>query len=414
MSNKIKQCKQCLYTELHPLNLNINDDGVCTGCIIHQEKYSIDWSKRFKELKKTVSHYKSNYRYDCIVPVCGGKDSFYIVHVVKNILGLTPLLVSFNRVYNTTEGICNLEKIRDTFGCDLITQTFNPLQLKKITKVTLKLMGSMHWPYLAGHTVFPVQVAVRLNIPLIIWGAHQGIDQVGMFSHNDYVEMTKRYRSEHDLMGIDPETLLKQDNELTSNDLAKLFYPTDKQLLKTGVRGIYLNNYLFWDSIQQHQEMITKYKYFSSSVNNTYDIYNDIHDFHYNKVHDYIKQVKHGYSKITDHVCRDIRLNKITREQGISLVNSYEANAFKLNDDLCNFLNITQDQLFNLIEEHRNMKIWQKSAYGWKSAIKIIDNNKKPHKFNLASNHYTKSRKNIGLHPLLLRGGHDITREKLC
>ena len=34
-----------------------------------------------------------------------------------------------------------------------------------------------------------MQVAVEFNIPLIIWGAHQGIDQVGMFSHLDEVEM---------------------------------------------------------------------------------------------------------------------------------------------------------------------------------------------------------------------------------
>ena len=45
--------------------------------------------------------------------------------------------------------------------------------VKKLTRATLELMGSMYWHCLAGKTVFPVQMAVRLKIPLIVWGMHQ-------------------------------------------------------------------------------------------------------------------------------------------------------------------------------------------------------------------------------------------------
>jgi len=34
----------------------------------------------------------------------------------------------------------------------------------------------MYWHCLAGETVFPVQVAVKFKIPLIVWGARQGVD----------------------------------------------------------------------------------------------------------------------------------------------------------------------------------------------------------------------------------------------
>ena len=69
-------------------------------------------------------------------------------------------------------------------------------------------MGSIYWHCIAGQTVFPVQIACKFKIPLIIWGAHQGVDQVGMFSHTDEVEMTRKYRKEHDLMGYEAEDLL--------------------------------------------------------------------------------------------------------------------------------------------------------------------------------------------------------------
>ena len=110
-------------------------------------------------------------------------------------------------------------------------------------------------------STFPVQIAVNLKIPLIIWGAHQGVDQVGMFSHTDEVEMTRKYRKEHDLMGFEAEDMISEKNEIFERDMAKNFYPSDKDIETIGVRGIYLNNYIRWDSKIQHESMITKYNY---------------------------------------------------------------------------------------------------------------------------------------------------------
>jgi hypothetical protein len=68
--------------------------------------------------------------------------------------------------------------------------------IPKITKETMYSLGSIYWHCLAGHTVYPVQVAEQMKIPLIIWGEHQGLQQVGMFSHEHEVEMTRRYRKD--------------------------------------------------------------------------------------------------------------------------------------------------------------------------------------------------------------------------
>jgi hypothetical protein len=91
-----------------------------------------------------------------------------------------------------------------------MTLTVNPETVKKITRATIRKMGSIYWHCIAGQTVYPVQVAVKFKIPLIIWGAHQGLDQVGMFSHLDEVEMTRKYRKEHDLMGFEAEDLISE------------------------------------------------------------------------------------------------------------------------------------------------------------------------------------------------------------
>ena len=47
-----KQCKKCLYTDDHPLNLFIDNEGICSGCRVHEEKYKIDWEEKEKQLIK--------------------------------------------------------------------------------------------------------------------------------------------------------------------------------------------------------------------------------------------------------------------------------------------------------------------------------------------------------------------------
>ena len=175
-------CTRCAYPANHALGITFNTDGLCSGCIVHEEKETLDWDARKAKLKTLLNSYKNTEKaqYDCIIPVSGGKDSFFIVDFIKNECGLNPLLVSYNRLYNTRAGIYNLERIRTDIGCDIITMTPDPESVKKIIRYTIEKRGSIHWAYLAGSTVFPVQMAVHKKVHLIIWGAHQGMNQVDM------------------------------------------------------------------------------------------------------------------------------------------------------------------------------------------------------------------------------------------
>ena len=64
-------------------------------------------------------------------------------------------------------------------------------------------------------------MAVKFKIPLIVWGAHQGLDQVGMFSHPDEVEMTRKYRKEHDLMGLESRGSGREFDGLAPADVGR-------------------------------------------------------------------------------------------------------------------------------------------------------------------------------------------------
>ena len=324
--NPVQTCRRCLYGSDHPLGLVLDGEGICSGCRVHEEKDQLDWAERWNRLEQLVKPYRSSdhRNYDCIVPVSGAGDSFYIVHLVKERLGLKPLLVTYNRYYNTPLGIRNLAHLRRRFDCDILIQSVNPLSVKKIIRTTLRELGSFHWPVLAGQSVFPVQTAASHQVPLIIWGAHQGLEQVGMVSHLHEVEMTRRYRKDHDLMGYEADDLLSVFDSLTEEDIWQYRYPNEATLEQVGVRGIYLGNYVRWDPLAQHLHMVREAGYHSAVMPRTFDVYDHGDDWHYMGLHDWIKQRKHGYGKVLDQACREIRHGRLQRQQGLALVNNHQ------------------------------------------------------------------------------------------
>ena len=81
----------------------------------------------------------------CIVPVSGAKDSFYILHLVVHVLKLKPLVVSYNKYFNTPEGIANLARLRIAFDVDFQLKNVDPSVVKKITKKSIYAHGNPYW-----------------------------------------------------------------------------------------------------------------------------------------------------------------------------------------------------------------------------------------------------------------------------
>tara|TARA_Y100001935_G_C17303658_1_gene510855 strand:- start:729 stop:2003 length:1275 start_codon:yes stop_codon:yes gene_type:complete len=360
-------CKRCIYPENHPLGILFDNEGVCSGCRVHEEKDEINWIEKEQEFEKILSLYrnKNNEYYDCIIPVNGNGDSFFVVDTLKNKFGMNPLLVTYNNQFSTKVGIRNLSRLITKLDCDHLLNTVGPDTVKKITKITLKKIGDIYWHVLAGNQTFPVQVAVKFNIPLIIWGVHGWLDQVGMFSHYDQVEMTKKVRKEHGLRGIDAESLIGEDKTLSPKDLQAFTYPSNEDIEKINLRGLYLGNYVRWDSQMQTEKMIEKYGYETAFQERTFNKYESIYCMLNAGMHDYIKFLKYGYGKATDHACRDIRLNRITREEGILFAKEYDSVVPESFDTFLNWLKIDKKTFYKYIDPFRDSQIWNKDQDSW-------------------------------------------------
>lgn len=377
----MRYCTRCLLPESAAVKLTFDEKGVCSACRVEEEKKKIDWKKRFQEFKTILEEYRSKdgSNYDCIIPVSGGKDSHFQVHIVKNVLGFNPLLVTFNHEWNTEAGIRNLTNMVTKFGCDHVRFTPNPKIIPKLARKALKTQGDPCWHCHAGIYTYPVQVAVKYNIPLIVWGEQGFLDLGGMYSLYDKVEMTKKFRKEHGMRGYDAEDMVDEEEGITLSDLKWAIYPSDEEIERVGVRGIYMGNYVPWDAKKQAEEMIEKYGFETRKFQRTYNTYWDVECWHDNGMHDYLKFLKFGYGRTTDHANKDIRFGRMTREEGIEMVEKYDALRPDDLDMFLEFVGMTEEEFLKSIDHLRDPTAWKKDKDGNWILTDHVQNHKNDH-----------------------------------
>jgi len=361
----MKYCQRCCYPENAQPSIIFDEHGVCSGCRVVESRPSINWAERERWLVELLEEYKAKAKaarnpYDCIIPVSGGKDSHFQAYLMKVKYGMNPLFVTYNHLFNTKVGLRNLENMFSKFSCDLIRCSSNPDSVRKIARYMLEKVGDVTWHYHAGIMTFPIQIAVKYKIPLMIWGEEGFSELTGMFNQDDMVEFTKKKRQEHDMRGFEPEDLLNQhDSPFEMRDLAPFFYPSDEEIEETGLRGIYLSNYISWNGKANAEKMIREYGFETARERDrTFNIYDKVDDVHANGVHDYLKYLKFGYGRATDDASTEIRHGRLTREEGVDLVMKHDPKRPRDLDLLLEFLDITEEHFEGLVEHLRDERIW--------------------------------------------------------
>lgn len=364
-------CKKCVYPHVS-VNSILDDDGVCSACRVSEEFSNLSrgfWEEREKRFVEVVSQFRQHDKgnYDCIIAVSGGKDSYWQTHLVKNVYGLNPLLVTYHGNNYLPEGQENLNRMRDVFGVDHLVFGPSVTTLRKLNRICFKKMGDMNWHAHAGIKIVPILAAVRYQIPLVVWGEITWTVS-GMFSPDDYVEYNKRTVIEHDMRGYDWRDMIDAEEGLEPSDLLWARFPSDDDLARVGVRGIYIGNFFRWDPNQHAKQMQDMYGFevARQPFERTYRVMSNLDDMHENGIHDYLKFIKFGYGRASDHVSKDIRDGYMSREEGIELVRRYDH--VKPRGDLARWLeyvNMTEAEFDRVADSFRNPRVWRIESGEW-------------------------------------------------
>jgi len=350
-------------------------DGICSACRSAERLISItkeEWSHReeiFGDLVKSLAS-ENGSNYDCLIPVSGGKDSFYQAHLMTEKYNLKPLLVTYHGNNYLPEGDFNRDLMRHAFDADHLVFGPSVSTLKKLNRVGFKVMGDMNWHAHCGINTYPIQIAMMMKIPMVIWG-ETFWDISGMFSPDDFVEFSARTRHEHALRGYEWYDLIGQEG-LVEKDFMWAKYPDDQEILNAGVRGLCIGNYFNWDPNVQTEIIREKYGWKGSDkeFQRTYRKMSNLDDRYENGAHDLLKFIKFGYGRGSDHASKDIRTGYMTREEGIEMVRKYD---HVVSDDLdywLKYVEMSEEEFWSTADTFRDPRVWWiKNGEWWKDNI---------------------------------------------
>lgn len=349
-------------------DLVLDRDGVCSACLAYEARKTVDWTRRRAELMELLERYRQNGRnWDCIVPVSGGKDSTYQVTRMLQ-LGLNPLCVTATTCDLSSIGRKNIENIK-RLGVDYVEFSPNPVVRARLNRIGLTEVGDISWPEHVGIFTIPVRAAVQFNMPLIVWGENSQNEYGGPAAAAGNNVLTRRWLEEFGgLLGLRVSDL-SATYGLAPKHLLPYQYPSDEDLRRVGVTGLFLGYYLPWDGLSNALiAQANGFTAFGTAVEGSMVNYENL-DNHQTGIHDYFKFLKFGFSRATDIACLHVRRGRITREDALQIVKARDGQfpwtyLGKRLPDILEPLDMSVEEFVAVCDRFTNKKIFKRDAAG--------------------------------------------------
>jgi N-acetyl sugar amidotransferase len=349
----IQRCVRCTL----PITwetLCFDDEGVCNICRNWEVKQDVvDWIDREKQFKNIVNDIKEqNNEYDCIVPFSGGKDSTFTLWAVVKKYGLKPLVVSFDHLFYRPRTIDNRKRTFRRLGVDVLTFTPNWKIVRKLMVESLIRKGDFCWHCHAGIFAYPMNIAIKFQIPMLIWGEGGG-------EYEDYFKLTDL--EETDEWKFNRRTILGMRAEdmagfidVDLKDLAPYIYPTKEELDTIGAISLSLGNYVPWDQEKQTEIIKKELGWQEDEIESLYPntLSFDKVECMFTGIRDYIKLLKRGFSRITHRTTIDIKQGKITRDEAIKLIDKYEKRKPRSLSVFLEYIDMPEDEFNDICLKH--------------------------------------------------------------
>jgi N-acetyl sugar amidotransferase len=356
-------CRSCVLPDTRP-GVRLDADGICAGCRYAEHKRVMDWSERAAAFKEVVRAAKARNRpYDCVIPVSGGKDSYWqVVTCLEH--GLHPLCVTYVYPGRTALGERNLRQLV-RLGVDHLDLRVNPEVERHFIAKAFNRFGISGLPAHMAIYAWPVQIAVERGIPLVIYGENSAFE----YGTRDESLIGARVdRKWLKAFGVTAGTVAEDwvDEVLTEQALAPFRLPSDEQLAARDVRALFLGYYFKWDP--HNSRRIAMSHGFEARAEGArvghYDFVNIDDDFI--GVHHHPKWHKYGMTRSWDTLSMDIRAGRLDRAQAIARLRALGDETPWADIELfCRYLGIARAEYFTVVEGFRNRELWSRRGERW-------------------------------------------------
>ena len=365
---EVKFCKKCTISNQRP-RITFNADGVCSACdFAEYKKLHFNWEERENELLQLVKRFKrTDGGYEVLVPSSGGKDSARIAHELKHKYGMNVLTVTWAPHLYTDIGFKNFQNMMHVGGVDNILGTPNGIIHRKLTKLSFEILGDPFQPFIYGQTNYPLQIAVKHKIPLIMYGENGEVEYGG--DMKNAFKPTRDYKSDHKkhyFSGLDPQDLISRG--IAEKDLMPYMAPTHKELDALGTEIHFYGYYHKWVPQENFYYCVENTGFVPNPVRNegTYSKYASLDDkldgFHY-----YLAYIKFGLGRATSDTAHEIRDGHLTRQEGTELVKKFDGEfPQRYFDIFLQYCDISEDYFWDVIDSWRSAHLWEKTGGEWK------------------------------------------------
>jgi N-acetyl sugar amidotransferase len=238
-------------------------------------------------------------------------------------LGMNPLCVTATTDKLSPIGRRNIENLKG-LGVDYIEVSTNPIVRRKVNRLALRQVGDISWPEHVAIFTIPIRVAVSYGVPLLIWGENSQNEYGGPAANAKNSVLTRRWLEEFGgLLGLRVSDLAGQE-AIEPKHLIPYTYPSDQDLQRVGVTGLFLGYYLPWDGY--HNALLAQahgFETYHKTVEGSLVNYENL-DNCQTGIHDYFKFLKYGFGRATDLACLHLRRGRLSRQEAIELVKIHD------------------------------------------------------------------------------------------
>ena len=364
----MKYCTKCVMNSFRP-GIKFNGEGVCYPCLNAEKQNKVDWKAREQKLFSFSKDFKGKTGYDCVIPASGGKDSFFQTYVMKEVLGMNPLIVCIKDPFTHTKtGKDNLRNMCKSFGVDLITYTLNPDTTRKMVRLAYEYYGSPTWAIDLGIYSIPLKLASHLGIKLVVYGENISYVYGGPDAEETYSAKTQIKNNV--VKPIDWNWW--KAHGISSQEISMITYPSEDVI--NSLEPIYLSYFYKWNG-KQNAEFAKQYGF--KTLEHEWkrkgfiEQYDQIDSIGY-LLHPQLKFPKFGHARATDVACNWIRNGDISREEGIGLINEHDhVLDEKIVDDFLKFTGYSYKEFYQILDKWYNPNLFEKVDGIWEKRFKV-------------------------------------------
>jgi len=132
-------CKKCILPDTFK-NIKFNEEGVCSYCIkettVARTRNVTDEEKSrlAVNMDELIETHRGKQQYDCAVGFSGGKDSTYLLWILKEKYKLNVLAITFDHSFMPDVTLKNLNDIPKKLAIDILNYQINTSFMEKFFK----------------------------------------------------------------------------------------------------------------------------------------------------------------------------------------------------------------------------------------------------------------------------------------